>query len=88
MTASRIKSIFERTPGVVDTEMTRSIHRDRSKMTGITPEESLARMAATIPLGRIQTANDVADAVTFLLSPQGAYITGQALNADGGLEFD
>ncbi len=75
-------------PGVVDTEMTRSIHRDRSKMTGITAEESLAKMAATIPLGRIQTANDVADAVTFLLSPQGGYITGQALNADGGLEFD
>jgi NAD(P)-dependent dehydrogenase (short-subunit alcohol dehydrogenase family) len=75
-------------PGIVDTEMTRSIHRDRSKMSGITAEESLAKLVATIPLRRIETAEDVADAVTFLLSSQGGYITGQALNSDGGLEFD
>ncbi|MHB8626488.1 MAG: SDR family NAD(P)-dependent oxidoreductase [Aggregatilineales bacterium] len=75
-------------PGIVDTEMTRSIHRDRSKISGITAEESLAKLVATIPLRRVETAEDVADAVTFLLSPQGGYITGQALNADGGLEFD
>lgn len=75
-------------PGVVDTEMTRHIHQDRSKLTGLTPEESLASMTSKIALGRIQTANDVADAVTFLLSPQAGYITGQALNADGGMEFD
>jgi hypothetical protein len=35
-----------------------------------------------------QYSEDVADAVTFLLAPQGGYITGQALNSDGGLEFD
>jgi NAD(P)-dependent dehydrogenase (short-subunit alcohol dehydrogenase family) len=75
-------------PGIVDTEMTRSIHRDRAKMSGITPEESLAKIASSIPLGRIQTGADVADVVAFLLSKEGSYITGQSINACGGLEFD
>jgi NAD(P)-dependent dehydrogenase (short-subunit alcohol dehydrogenase family) len=75
-------------PGIVETEMTRGIHQDRAKMRGITPEESYARILATIPLGRAQTADDVADVVTFLLSNEASYITGQAINADGGMEFD
>ena len=75
-------------PGIVDTPMTRSIHEERAKLTGITPEESFGKLAATIPLGRVQTPDDVADVVSFLLSPQGSYITGQALNACGGLEMD
>jgi NAD(P)-dependent dehydrogenase (short-subunit alcohol dehydrogenase family) len=75
-------------PGIVETEMTRGIHLDRAKMRGITPEESYARIVATIPLGRPQTADDVADVVTFLLSKEASYITGQSLNADGGMEFD
>lgn len=41
-----------------------------------------------IPLGRMQTVSDVADVVSFLLSPTVGYVTGQALNACGGLEFD
>lgn len=75
-------------PGIVDTEMTRSIHHDRAQIMGITPEESFAKIAATIPLGRVQTAEDVADVVTFLVSREGSYITGQSINACGGLEFD
>lgn len=75
-------------PGIVDTAMTRGIHAQRSKIDGLTAEESLARLAARIPLGRIETPDDVAHAVVFLLSSDGAYITGQALNVCGGLEFD
>jgi NAD(P)-dependent dehydrogenase (short-subunit alcohol dehydrogenase family) len=75
-------------PGIVETEMTRAIHQDRAKLTGITPEESYANIVSTIPLGRAQTAADVADVVAFLLSKDASYITGQALNADGGMEFD
>jgi len=75
-------------PGIVETEMTRSIHQDRARLSGITPEESYANILATIPLGRAQTAADVADVVAFLLSKDASYITGQALNADGGMEFD
>jgi NAD(P)-dependent dehydrogenase (short-subunit alcohol dehydrogenase family) len=75
-------------PGIVDTDMTRAIHAERAILAGVTPAESLARLAATVPLGRIETAEDVAHAVSFLLSSEGSYITGQALNVCGGLEFD
>lgn len=75
-------------PGVVDTPLTRKIHEDRARISGITPEESLARMIARIPLGRIETPEDVAGAVSFLCSSDAAYITGQALNVCGGMEMD
>lgn len=75
-------------PGVVDTEMTRVLHQGRSELSDTTPEESLAQMASTIPLGRTQTPEDVADVVSFLLSDAASYVTGQSINADGGLEFD
>src|SRR2546427_1090041 len=75
-------------PGVVDTAMTRRIHDIRSHMAGISPEESLRRMVARIPLGRIASPDDVARAVAFFCSPQAQYITGQALNVCGGIEMD
>ena len=75
-------------PGIVETVMTRDLHEQRARMSGITPEESFAKILSTIPLGRPQTAADVADVVAFLLSKDASYVTGQALNADGGMEFD
>ena len=75
-------------PGVVDTDMTRLTQQERAQQLGITEDEALAALTAKIPLGRIQTTDDVADVIGFLLSPQASYVTGQALNACGGLEFD
>ena len=75
-------------PGVVDTPLTRKIHEDRAQALGITPEESLARMIVRIPLGRIESPDDIAGAVSFFCSPDAAYITGQALNVCGGMEMD
>jgi meso-butanediol dehydrogenase/(S,S)-butanediol dehydrogenase/diacetyl reductase len=75
-------------PGVVDTPMTRQIHEERGQALGIAAEESLARMLSRVPLGRIETPDDVAGAVSFLCSPDAGYITGQALNVDGGMEMD
>lgn len=75
-------------PGVVDTPMTDAIHRFNAEELGISREESVARMVATIPLGRIETGEDVARVAEFLLSDQAGYMTGQALNVCGGLEFD
>lgn len=75
-------------PGVVDTEMTRLTQQQRAETLGITREEALALLTGRIPLGRIQTVDDVADVVLFLLSSSASYITGQAINACGGLEFD
>jgi acetoin reductase-like protein len=75
-------------PGVVDTPMTTGIHEIRAGALGITPQESLARMVAKIPLGRLETTDDVAGVVSFLCSPDAAYITGQSLNVDGGMEMN
>jgi acetoin reductase-like protein len=75
-------------PGVVDTPMTNRIHAARASALGITPQESLNRMVARIPLGRVESPDDVAGAVSFLCSPDAAYITGQSLNVCGGMEMD
>ena len=75
-------------PGVVDTPMTSGIHKIRASALGITPEESLARMVAKIPLGRLETTEDVAGAVSFLCSSDATYITGQSLNVCGGMEMN
>jgi acetoin reductase-like protein len=75
-------------PGVVDTPMTNSIHEIRANALGITARESLDRMISRIPLGRIETPEDVAGAVSFLCSTNAAYITGQSLNVCGGMEMN
>lgn len=75
-------------PGVVDTPMTREVHHNRARQQNITFEESLARMVQKIPLGRLETPEDVANGVSFLCSRDASYITGQTLNVDGGMEMD
>ena len=61
-------------PGFIETEMTAAIS-DKAK-------EDWMR---NIPAGRAGTPDDVADAVTFLLSDAAAYITGTVIGVDGGL---
>lgn len=51
---------------------------------GCTPEETMRRAIATVPLGRIGTPRDVGLAAAFLVSDASAYMTGQALNVTGG----
>ena len=75
-------------PGVVETPMTSGIHQIRAGVLGITPEESLARMVAKIPLGYPANTNDIAKVVSFLCSSDAAYITGQSLNVCGGMEMN
>jgi NAD(P)-dependent dehydrogenase (short-subunit alcohol dehydrogenase family) len=45
-----------------------------------------ARVAASLPLGRMAEGNDVADAVLYLASPLAAYVSGARLQVDGGGE--
>jgi meso-butanediol dehydrogenase/(S,S)-butanediol dehydrogenase/diacetyl reductase len=51
---------------------------------GSTPEEVVARGAASFPLGRVGTVADVVDAVIFLISDGSGWITGESINIDGG----
>jgi len=58
--------------------------KDAGSHTAMTTEQWKA-IAARIPLGRLGTPDDVAQAVAFLASPGAAYITGQLLHVNGGL---
>ena len=49
------------------------------------PGELMAEWVAGIPLGRPGTNDDVAELLLFLASEAGGYITGQAINVDGGM---
>ncbi len=60
-------------PGFIDTEMTRGI--------GAGDRERVVRRS---PLGRLVEAEDVADAVAFLLDPASRNITGTVLTVDAG----
>lgn len=48
-------------------------------------QETTARSADGIPLGRLGTAEDIANAVLFLVSDRAGYITGANLSVDGGI---
>ena len=51
---------------------------------GIDMEEAMKRATAKVPLGRLATAEEIAQAVVFLASEQASYITGVNINMDGG----
>jgi NAD(P)-dependent dehydrogenase (short-subunit alcohol dehydrogenase family) len=47
-------------------------------------DEAVRQIADTVPLGRWGTADEIADAVSFLVSPHARYVTGAVLTVDGG----
>jgi NAD(P)-dependent dehydrogenase (short-subunit alcohol dehydrogenase family) len=61
---------------------------ERAGRVGTTVDEEYARLAADTPLGRIATADEVADAVVFFASPLAHAITGQSLDVNAGNWFD
>ena len=71
-------------PGPTQTEMLQSIHRDRSAQRGVDIEELVRQGAASIPLRRTNTPEDIAAMAAFLASDDARNITGQAINVDGG----
>jgi NAD(P)-dependent dehydrogenase (short-subunit alcohol dehydrogenase family) len=54
----------------------------------ITREEAVRRMESTIPLGRSNAPDDIANMAAFLASAEADNITGQSFNVDGGLMWD
>ena len=54
-------------------------------MTAVLPDEVKQKMMEQVPLKRMGTPDDIANAVLFLASNESAYITGQVLPVDGGM---
>jgi 3-oxoacyl-[acyl-carrier protein] reductase len=54
-------------------------------MTEVLNDEQKARIAGSIPTGRMGTSDEVAAAVAFLASDEAAYVTGQTLHVNGGM---
>ncbi len=71
--------------GIVDTEMWDLIDREVARAENAPVGSVKARAVASIPLGRIEQPEDVANMVAFLASDDASYITGQALNVCGGI---
>ncbi len=72
-------------PGVVDTPMWEYIDRERAKLLGKQPGEVIAEAVTRIPLGRVETPEDVAGFAAYLLSDACDYMTGQNISYDGGM---
>ncbi len=61
-------------PGFIDTDMTREL-----------PEEQHKKLLSEIPLARLGTPKEIANAVVFLASSAADYITGETLHVNGGM---
>ena len=72
-------------PGDVDTELLRWGWQLEASMRGTSYEEVVKVATSKIPLGRLETPEDVANLVAFLASRESDYITGQAINVCGGI---
>ena len=73
-------------PGNMATEMHWTVLQNRAVREGVPLETLVQQIRADIPLGRHGDGDDVAALVSFLVSPQAAYITGQTINVDGGYQ--
>lgn len=74
--ASRGITVNAVAPGFIDTDMTRELS-----------DEQRNALLAGIPLGRLGHPQDIAAAVAFLASPSGAYITGETIHVNGGMQM-
>ena len=61
-------------PGFIETDMTDNL-----------PEDQRLALAAQIPMKRLGTTNEIAQAVLFLADDSGSYITAQTLHVNGGM---
>ena len=64
-------------PGFIDTDMTKAL-----------APSQVAKLVASIPLGRLGHPNDIAEAVRYLATPAAAYVTGITIHVNGGMHME
>lgn len=74
--ASRGITVNAVAPGYIDTDMTK-----------VLSPELKEGIIKTVPLGRMGETDDISNAVSFLVSDEASYITGQVLSVDGGMNI-
>ena len=72
--SSRNINVNSISPGFIDTNMTEALS-----------DEQIDSLSKNIPLGRIAESSEVSSVVSFLLSDDSSYITGENINVNGGL---
>jgi 3-oxoacyl-[acyl-carrier protein] reductase len=72
--ASRGITVNAVAPGFIDTDMTRAL-----------TDEQRSSLTSQVPMARLGTVDDIAQAVLFLCSPAASYITGETLHVNGGM---
>lgn len=69
--------------GLIRTDQWVRGHAEDGK--GRTYDEYIGEMAKRVPLGRVGTAEEFANMMLFLASDAGSFVTGTAINVDGGM---
>lgn len=72
-------------PGYIETERVNTLVRRRAEGEGRSVQDVMREIVSVIPLRRLGTPAELAAAVAFLASEQASYITGVALQVDGGI---
>ena len=71
--AAKVITVNAIAPGYIDTDMVRAV-----------PPNVLEKIVARVPIGRLGAASEIARGVLFLVSDEGAFITGSTLSINGG----
>jgi len=75
-------------PGFVRTAMQEREVAWEARLRGTSPEAVLREYIELTPLGRLEEPEDVADVVVFLASDAARFVTGEAINVNGGARMD
>jgi NAD(P)-dependent dehydrogenase (short-subunit alcohol dehydrogenase family) len=79
-------------PGFIATESTHGLMKVYAEKYGLPPMEALNKALSedfhmNVAMGRTGLSEEIADLFAFLLSPRAGYLTGAAINCDGGTQF-
>lgn len=72
-------------PGLMDTPALQRVYKAQAGRENISEDDAKARMASSVPAGRLGLAEDFGPLCAFLCSRRAAYITAQNITVDGGL---